>query len=199
MHDLSAPVGERYRLQDGRCVDWYKAVQVSLLSFLFPVHECLSSVFIVRVLILHSPDMDPLSVSASIIGITTAAVRVGRLLKPFIDGAYGAPTSARSVLMEVTGIYAYLHQLRGFLIGNEEAAKSRRSLIMIEQVIIVFTDCVSIFSELEQTLESLKTGEHMRLIDRMKWVSKETALSKLIARLQASKASLNFMLTILTW
>lgn len=142
--------------------------------------------------------MDPLSVSASIIGITTAAIQVSRLLKTFIDGANGAATSARGILMEVTGIYACLHQLQGFLIGSEEAARSRRSLIMIEQVIIVFTDCVSIFSELEQTLESLKTGEHMRYIDRVKWASKEATISKLLARLQASKASLNFMLTILT-
>ena len=143
--------------------------------------------------------MDPLSISASIVGITTAAFQVSRLLKPFIDNATGAPTSARNVLMEVTGIHASLQQLQSFLMGNEEAAKSRRSLIMVEQVIIVFTDCVSIFSELEQTLESLKTGEHMRLIDRVKWASKESAISKLITRLQASKASLNFMLTILTW
>ena len=143
--------------------------------------------------------MDPLSISASIIGITTAAVQVSRLLKTFIDGVNGASTSARGVLMEVTGIYVCLHQLQGFLTGVEEAAKSRRSLIMVEQVIIVFTDCVSIFSELEQTLESLKTGEHMRLIDRVRWASRETTISKLLARLQASKTSLNFMLTILTW
>ena len=143
--------------------------------------------------------MDPLSVSASIIGITTAAVQVSRLLKTFIDGANGASSSARGVLREVTGIYVCLNQLQGFLTGIEEAARSRRSLIMVEQVIIVFTDCVSIFSELEQTLESLKTGEHMRLIDRVKWASRETAISKLLTRLQASKTSLNFMLTILTW
>ncbi|KAL9133652.1 MAG: hypothetical protein Q9175_005164 [Cornicularia normoerica] len=142
--------------------------------------------------------MDPLSISASIIGITTAAVQISRLLKTFIDGANGASTSARGVLMEVTGIYVCLHQLQGFLIGNEETAKSRRSLIMIEQVIVVFTDCVSVFSELEQTLESLKTSEHMCFIDRVKWASKESAISKLLSRLQASKTSLNFMLTILT-
>ena len=143
--------------------------------------------------------MDPLSISASIVGITTAAFQVSRLLKPFIDSVTGAPTSARNILMEVTGIHTSLQQLQSFLIGNEEAANSRRSLIMIEQIIIVFTDCVSLFSELEQTLESLKTGEHMRLIDRVKWTSKESTISKLITRLQASKASLNFMLTILTW
>ena len=70
---------------------------------------------------------------------------------------------------------------------------------MIEHLVIIFTDCVSVFSELEQTLESLKTDEHMRVIDRLKWSMKENAISKLLQRLQSSKASLNFMLTILTW
>jgi len=143
--------------------------------------------------------MDPLSIAVSIVGITTAAVQVSRLLKTFIDGANEASTSARGVLMEVTGIYACLHQVQGFLLSNNEATRSRRSLIMIEQVIVIFTDCVSIFSELEQMLETVKTGEHMRMIDRLKWPSKETAISKILARLQASKASLKFMLTISTW
>ena len=143
--------------------------------------------------------MDPLSVSASIIGITTAAYQVSRLLKTVIDGANDAPASARGVLTEVLGIRACLHQLQRFLLGEEEGAKSRRSLIMIEQVVIVFTDCVSNFSELEQTLESLQPIEHMGIIDRLKWSSKETAISRILERLQSSKASLNFMLTILTW
>ena len=143
--------------------------------------------------------MDPLSIAASIIGITTATIQVGKLLKTFIDGAGQASTSARSVLIEVSGIYACLQQLQGFLLGKEEAARSRRSLIMIEQIVVVFTDCVSIFSELEQTLESVQTSEHMRVLDRLKWSSKESNISRLLGRLQSSKASMNFMLNILTW
>lgn len=143
--------------------------------------------------------IDPLSIAASIIGITTAASQVSHLLKKFIDGAGGASTSARSVLIEVSGIYACLQQLQGFLLGEEEAARSRRSLIMIEQIIVVFTDCVAVFSELEQTLESIQTGEHMRVLDKLRWSSKENAISKLLFRLQSSKTSMNFMLNILTW
>ena len=143
--------------------------------------------------------MDPLSVSASIIGITTAAVQVSKLLKTFIDGTSQAPASARGVLTELTGIHVCLHQLQGFLIGKEEAARDRRSLILIEQVVTIFTDCVSAFSELERTLESLKTGEHMKVIDRVKWSAKETNISKILTRLQSSKTSLHLMLTILTW
>ena len=149
--------------------------------------------------LLRQGTMDPLSISASTIGIMTAVAQVSHLLKAFIDGACEAPASARGVRMEITGISACLDQLQGFLLGNVEADKNRRSLILIEQVVIVFTDCVSTFSELEQTLESLQTGEHMRVIDRLKWSSKERSISKILTRLQASKTSLSLMLNILTW
>lgn len=101
--------------------------------------------------------------------------------------------------MEVSGIEACLHQLQGFLLGKDEAARPRKSLIMIEQIVVVFTDCVSVFSELEQTLESIHTGEHMRVLDRLKWSSKESAISRLLFRLQSSKTSMTLMLNILTW
>ncbi len=143
--------------------------------------------------------MDPLSISASIFGIITCGVQVSRWLKIFIDGVNDAPSSARRVLTELTGIHACMHQLQGFLLGDEEAAKNRRSLIMMDQVVVVFTDCVLAFSELEQTLASLQTGEHMRVIDKLKWSSKETTILRILARLQSSKTSLNLMLTILTW
>ena len=143
--------------------------------------------------------MDPLSIAASIIGITTAALQASHLLKTFVDGPGQACSSARNILREVSGIYACLQQLQGFLLGREKAARSRRSLILIEQIVVIFTDCVSIFSELEQTLESLQTSEHMRVLDRLKWSFKENAILKLLVRLQSAKSSLNFMLNILTW
>ena len=143
--------------------------------------------------------MDPLSISASIVGITTATVQVSRWLKTFIDGTNAAPSSARRVLTELTGIHACLHQLQGFLLGVEEGTKTRRSLVMVEHVVVIFTDCVAVFSELEQTLESLQTGEHLRIIDKIKWSLKEATISRVLARLQSSKTSLNLMLTILTW
>ena len=143
--------------------------------------------------------MDPLSIAASIIGITTAAVQASRLLKTFVDGPGQSSASARNILREVSGTYACLQQLQGFLLGREAATRSRRSLIMIEQIVVSFTDCVSVFSELEQTLDSLQTAEHMGVLDRLKWSLKENAISKLLIRLQSAKASMNFMLNILTW
>lgn len=143
--------------------------------------------------------MDPLSIATSIFGLCVATVQVNSLLKTFIDTTKSAPASARHVLTEVTGIYACLNQLDAFLSGRRESPSSRKSLVMIEQLIILFTNCVSLFSELEQTLESVKTGGPMRFIDRVKWASKEKSILKLLARLQASKTSLTMLLGILTW
>ena len=143
--------------------------------------------------------MDPLSIAASIIGITTAAAQVSKLLKSFIESSSQAPSSARAVLLEVTGINACLHQLQEFLLGHDGAARSSRSLILVEQVIIIFTDCVTVFSELERILEGVKTSEQMRLVDRVKWARKESSVSRILTRLQASKTSLNLMLTISNW
>ena len=144
--------------------------------------------------------MDPLSISASIVGLCVAAVQVSHLLRDFVDNTRQAPKTARQTLMETTGIYVCLNQLDSFLSGKQKAARSRRSLIMVEQVIIILTDCVSIFSELEQVIDTLKADEGpMRVVDRMKWSFKEKALTKLLTRLQGSKTSLSLMLTILTW
>jgi hypothetical protein len=143
--------------------------------------------------------MDPLSVATSIAGLIVAACQVSSLLKEFAGSAKEAPHSARAVFMEVTGISVCLNQLQGYVLGKQETFRSRRSLIMIEQVIVVLTDCVSIFSELEQTLEMLKTDQPMKVIDRLKWTMKEAAIGRLLQRLQTSKASLTFMLTTLTW
>ncbi|KAL8933027.1 MAG: hypothetical protein Q9216_006556 [Gyalolechia sp. 2 TL-2023] len=142
--------------------------------------------------------MDPLSIAASIVGLCVAAVQVNSLLKSFIDTSKSAPASARHVLTEVTGIYVCLNQVEAFLSGRRQSPSSRKSLVMIEKVIIVFTDCVSLFSELEQILESVKTGGSMRVIDRVKWASKEKAILRLLARLQASKTSLTMIFGILT-
>ena len=143
--------------------------------------------------------MDPLSIAASFIGIATAAGQVSRLLRAFLESTKQASSTASSVLAEVTGISACLHQLQDFLLGHDDTGRSRRSLILIEQVIVVFTDCVTVFSELERLLEGLTTKEHMRVIDRVKWARKEATVSRILTRLQASKGSLNLMLTISNW
>ena len=112
--------------------------------------------------------MNSLSVATSIVELIVAACQVSSLMKDFAESAKEASHSTRAVFMKVTSISVCLNQLQEYVLGKQKIFRSRRSLIMIEQVIVVLIDCVSIFFELKQTLKMLKTDQSMKVIDRLK-------------------------------
>ena len=67
--------------------------------------------------------MEPLSVSASIVGLLTAAGAVTALVRNIQE----APRIAQDVALEVTDISACLSQLQSFLHGTITASSSRTS------------------------------------------------------------------------
>ena len=140
--------------------------------------------------------MDPLSVSASIIGVLGAAAKVSSVLITFAQNTKAAPKLAQTVLADINGLNAVLSHLQTYLLGNKTPSKSRASLILVEQVIVTLAECVMTFSELEDVLG---TSKDMGVLDRIKWVMKESKISEIQRRLQSDKASLTLMLTILQW
>ena len=143
--------------------------------------------------------MDPLSVSASIIGLLSVAAKVTTLLVTLVNSAKGVSQLIQSMLTEVSDIGACLGQLQAFLTGIRSASRSRTSLIMVEQVVVILAGCVSTFSELEAVAEKLKTDLPIRPLEKLKWARKEDDILKILGRLQASKSSLNLILAVLTW
>lgn len=143
--------------------------------------------------------MDPLSVTASIVGILCAAAKVSSVLNTFVRNTKGAPKLAQAVLVEVNSLSAVLGQLQNYLLGAASSSKSRSSLILVEQVIVTLAECVTTFSELEDVLETGRIENDFKLLDRMKWAMKESKISDIQRRLQSNKTSLTLMLTILQW
>ena len=144
--------------------------------------------------------MDPLSAAASIVGILGAAATVSPILKTIIDTVKDAPQLAQNVLVEVSDITACLRQLQTFLLGTANISRSRAALLMVDQVAVTLTNCVMIFSELEEIIDELRLNHPTHPANvRLKFISKKAAIAKLLARLHASKVSLNLMLTTLTW
>lgn len=139
--------------------------------------------------------MDPLSVSASVVGLLTAAAAVTTLL----HSAHQASKAVQDVAQEVTGIAICLEQLQSFLHGTVTASRSRTSMIMIDQILVVMTGCVTTFSELQETLDKLDLDQPRRAVDKLKWAMKEQSKSKFLFRLERCQTSLNLMLTTLTW
>lgn len=143
--------------------------------------------------------MDPMSAAASIIGLLGAATKVSEVLLKFIGSVKGAPKLAQNVLMEISDVSACLSQLQRYLQGALSTSSSQEQLLMVEQLVVTLSNCVLIFSELEETVESLKPVEPMQPWRLAQWVFKEQAVSALMVRMQQSKLSLSLMLTTLTW
>ena len=143
--------------------------------------------------------MDPISAAASVIGLLGAAAKVSEVLFKFIRNVTQAPKLARNVLMEVSDISACLNQLQLYLQGALSTSTSHEQLLMVEQLVIALSNCVLIFSELEELVDSLKPAEPMQAWRLAQWLLKEQAISALMVRMQQSKLSLSLMLTTLTW
>ena len=141
--------------------------------------------------------MDPLSVSASLLGLLGAAYKVSSVLIKFTKNTKAAPKLAQNVLADVTSTATILSQLQMFLAGTVAASKAGASLILVEQVIVVLTECVKTFSELEDILETSKDIEELHVLDRVKWALKESKISSIQQRLQSNKINLTLMLTVL--
>lgn len=70
---------------------------------------------------------------------------------------------------------------------------------MVEQLVAILSNCVLTFSELEETMDSLKANHSIHSVRQLMWSGKQETVSLLLSRLQSSKMSLSLMLTTLTW
>jgi hypothetical protein len=143
--------------------------------------------------------MDPLSVVASILGILGAATQVSASVSTLIEKSRRAPKNIRKVKDEVDTIRCVLHQLQALLLGSSRTNRARASLILVDQVVVTLSACVSTFSELDVIVGTLVSDEKLGLMDRLRWATKANAIDECLRDLQTQKSSLTLMLTILTW
>ena len=143
--------------------------------------------------------MDPLSVVASIAGILGAAAQISTSISTLIEKSRKAPKDIRRVKDEVDTIRSVLHQLQALLLGSAKTNRARTSLILVDQVVVTLSACVSTFSELDVTVGTLVSDERLGLMDRLRWSTRASAIDECLKNLQTQKSSLTLILTILTW
>lgn len=142
--------------------------------------------------------MDPISVSASILGLLGAAAKVSELLTGLVHGVKDAPRLARRVIAEVEDLKLCLQRMQELVLSGTSNLRSRKALITVDQFCIILTHTVMTFSELEDALDGLRARNSMLFGSRLKWIAKEPTISRLLQRLQSSKLSLNLILTTLS-
>ena len=142
--------------------------------------------------------MDPLSVTASVAGILKAAVEVVSIVGTVKD----APESARSIMVEVTHIKIVISALQKFIDRSTRLDAQRAALIQLEDVIVILTQTVLVFSELEAIVKSLSLNGGVGLSGlrgRIAWTWQQTAALRLASQLQQHKTSLSLVLQIMQW
>ncbi|KAI4257624.1 MAG: hypothetical protein L6R42_005545 [Xanthoria sp. 1 TBL-2021] len=142
--------------------------------------------------------MDPISVSASILGLLGAAAKISEVLTHFIKGVKDAPNLALRTLTEVEDLKICFRQLQHFINADEARRRSHATMVTVDQFVVVLTHAVMTFSELEVAVEGLRPRTASMINGRFKWITKENTISQLLLRLQASKTSLSLLLTTLT-
>ena len=139
---------------------------------------------------------DPLSIAAGVSGVLIAAAQISSLLIKFTRSTIAAPRHAQVVLTEASDISGILSQLQSYILGTDLPNRSTSSMLKVEELVTVLSGCVLTVSELEKLLDELKT-EDFDVLDRVKWVRKESTIMGLIQRLQNHKASLSLVLDIM--
>ncbi|KAJ4017851.1 GTPase activating protein (GAP) for Rho1p [Fusarium irregulare] len=142
---------------------------------------------------------DPLSIAASVVGIVTAATQVSKILANVIEKARNAPKECSRILSVVSDIQNVLTTLQLYIMGARRAPRSRTSLIMVEQVVATLAACVTTFSELDTFAIALQNDAEMKVLDRLRWSSKDKEIKAVLVRLESHKSSLTLMLAILSW
>ena len=143
--------------------------------------------------------MDPLTIIASVTGILAVTTKVIATLTTFSKNVKRCPGSAHNVLREAADLHVCVSQVQPFILGNREAETPRMQLLMVEQLVVTLSNCVLTMSELDKLLDSLKINQAFTARSRLRWMREEQNIVELLARLQASKISLNLMMTTLTW
>jgi hypothetical protein len=143
--------------------------------------------------------MDPLSVSASIAGLLTAAQQVSSLVGLILESKKTGSKEIKDIKITVDALRGVLLQLQLLLLGRASVNPQRASLILVDYVVVTLTACVMTFSDLDGCVKGIASDETLGILDGIRWASKAAELTKHVRNLEAHKSSLILMMSILTW
>ncbi|RKL09136.1 hypothetical protein BFJ70_g16709 [Fusarium oxysporum] len=143
---------------------------------------------------------DPLSLAASIAGLISITVEAVKFLSPHVSAAKETPQVAAHVYSEVQSTQVILMGLQSLTKNLSSVKVQHAALIGVNQVVVVLTDGVLLYSELYTELQSLpaKGGDtKIPLMGRLQWARKESTFITLLNRVQRFKNSMTLVLMIL--
>jgi hypothetical protein len=137
---------------------------------------------------------ESLSIEASVAGIITATVRTATILNNLHD----APDHIADLSAETSHVQLVLRTLQRLIEKLQDLPSQRAAMVQLEDVVVVLTETVLVFSQLEATITSLAARQRSST-QKLTWVWERSTTVRLINQLQRHRASLTLLLQIITW
>ncbi|KAL5326426.1 hypothetical protein ACEPPN_004111 [Leptodophora sp. 'Broadleaf-Isolate-01'] len=125
--------------------------------------------------------MDPLSVTASVVGLLAAAGKVAMVL-------------SKVRVTELGGIFSTVQKL---LSAISSTPRRPIAMIQVEQLIATLTEAVLTLSELDALVTPLGACSSLPLLEHLKFAWKKDVITNIMLRLDRHKSSLSVMLNII--
>lgn len=139
--------------------------------------------------------MDPLSVTASIVGLLAAGAKIVRFLEDLDD----VEELTQTIANEVTLFRMIMLRLQNFILHSSTRDLPHASMIDLDQVTTILISSVMTFSELERELDRFASSPKYTTL---RWVmsrSTKSNLRALLKQLKGQESCLSMMLVMFTW
>ncbi|KAN0106677.1 hypothetical protein V8E51_009553 [Hyaloscypha variabilis] len=142
--------------------------------------------------------MDPLSVSASVAGLLTAAQQISSLVGNVHSSRRNGSKEINDIEDSLKTLRSVLLQLQVLLLGQVTVDRKRASMILVDEIIATLAACVMTFSDIHGCLKSIESDEQLDFLDSIRWARKKEEMSGFLRSLEAHKSSLSLIINILT-
>lgn len=144
--------------------------------------------------------MDPLSITAAVVGLLGALTTVSKALKSIVSLISGSPHVLSSLITEINEMYMAVSVLNRLVEDIEESSTRNKSYISLEQLVATLTEAVLTVSAIEAQIKGLTGfGTSSALGVHMRTALNLPKMQTLVDRLQRNKSSLNLMFNIVQW
>ena len=140
--------------------------------------------------------MEPLSFTASIIGLIEAGKKVTRLISSTAD----TPQYLQTVFQEVKTLQIIFRQLETLTVDRSKQSISPREDICLRDLVATSEGCICVFKRLLDAIDRLFVqGGAFTLRNKARWAAEEENIGNILRDLQMNKSSLQCMLSIYVW
>jgi len=149
--------------------------------------------------------MDPLSITASVVGLTATCVQTAKALNALKQKFVKAKLTIGAICTEATVISASLSQLQSSMLRDQEGFGNKvNERPELESALdTALTGCLIVFDVLQDEIRKLSLSsddatDQLRMTSKAKYLWNESTMQDLLRQLRGLEAALTLLLQLLT-